>query len=93
VRAILEKPSAAQPPMDKLILISELFNISLDELVKGTDASDVDSKDVDTTETKLDKPKKGFYDIFLLLVKIFGVVLLIDVFTMIIYFISSGFPS
>ena len=81
------------PEMNKLISISELFNISLDELVKGTGTSDVNSKDADTLETKLDKPKKGVYDIILLLVKILGVVLLIDVLVMIIYFILNGFPT
>jgi transcriptional regulator with XRE-family HTH domain len=81
------------PEMDKLILISELFTISLDELIKGKGASDVNSKDEDTSEAKLDKPPKGVYDIILLLVKIFGVVLFIDVIVMIIYFISNGFPT
>ena len=81
------------PEMDKLILISELFTISLDELIKGKGASDVNSKDADTSEAKLDKPPKGVYDIILLLVKIFGVVLFIDVMVMIIYFISNGFPT
>jgi len=71
------------PEMEKLILISELFKISLDKLVKGVDASEI----------KLDKPKKGVYDIILLLVKIFGVVILIDVVVMVIYFISNGFPT
>lgn len=81
------------PEMDKLILISELFNISLDALVKGTSTSDVKSKEENTSETKLDKPKKGVYDIILLLVKILGAVLLIDVLVMIIYFILNGFPT
>lgn len=81
------------PEMDKLILISELFNISLDALVKGTSTSDVKSKEADTFETKLDKPKKGVYDIILLLVKILGAVLLIDILVMIIYFILNGFPT
>jgi transcriptional regulator with XRE-family HTH domain len=81
------------PEMDKLILISELFNISLDELIKGKSTSDVNSKDVDTSEAKLHKPPKGVYDIILLLVKIFSVILFIDVLVMIVYFILNGFPA
>lgn len=81
------------PEMNKLILISELFDISLDELVKGTGISDVNSKNADASETKLDKPQKGVYDIIFLLVKLFGVVLLIEVLVMIIYFILNGFPD
>jgi transcriptional regulator with XRE-family HTH domain len=81
------------PEMDKLITISDFFNISLDELVKGTATSDVNSKEAGTSETKLHKPTKGVYDIILLLVKIFGFVLFIDVLVMIIYFILNGFPT
>jgi len=81
------------PEMDKLITLSDFFNISLDELVKGTATSDVNSKEAGTSETKLHKSKKSVYDIILLLVKIFGIVFFIDVLVMIIYFILNGFPA
>ncbi|MEW9096756.1 MAG: helix-turn-helix domain-containing protein [Clostridiaceae bacterium] len=81
------------PEMDKLILISEFFNISLDGLVKGTCSSEVSSKVSDISEAKLDTPKKGVYEIILLLAKIFGMIFLIDAIIMIIYFISNEFPA
>lgn len=49
------------PEMDKLVLISEVFNISLDELVKGHGISAVNSKITDVSETKLNKPKRDEY--------------------------------
>lgn len=81
------------PEMDKLILISEFFDLSLDELVKGSDISNINLKDAKSFEGNLYIQKKGIYDILLLLVKIFAVLLLIDFLVMIIYFISNGFPS
>lgn len=81
------------PEMDKLILTSELFNISLDELIKGKCPLEVKFKEADISEPKLEKPPKGVYDIILLLVKIFCAVLLIDVLVMTIYFILNGFPA
>jgi len=81
------------PEMDKLILISDLFNISLDELVKGKGSREINLKETDASEIKHSEPKKGIYDIICLIVKIFSVVLLIDVLSMIMYFIFKGFPS
>ncbi|QVK17031.1 helix-turn-helix transcriptional regulator [Mycoplasmatota bacterium] len=81
------------PEMDKLILISEFFDISLDELVKGSDTSNLNIKNIGTSESKLSIQKKGIYHIIILLVKIFGILLLIDFLVMIIYFIVNGFPT
>lgn len=80
------------PELEKLISISELFNISLDELVKGEAASDVNPIDIDGSEIKVEKPKKGAYDIILLLVKLAGVIFLVDLIILIIYFVFNGFP-
>ncbi len=81
------------PEMNKLISISDFFNISLDKLVKDTTTLDINSKDSATFAVKIDKPKKGIYDIIFLIVKIFGVIVLIDVIVMIIYFSLNGFPD
>lgn len=81
------------PEMNKLILMNDFFNISLDKLVKGTTTLDINLKDTATSVVEMDKPKKGIYDIILLIVKIFGVIVLIDVIVMIIYFSLNGFPD
>lgn len=80
------------PDMEKLAALSELFEISLDELVLGkvpvrTKLDELSAK-VMTAENK-QKARKG--------VKIAGViagtVLAVDVVSMIIYFLLWGFPK
>ena len=88
------------PDMEKLIALSDLFEISLDELIKG-ECSDVSAPKSDksevlnileekifTTDNK-QKAKKGL--------KVAGiaaaVILSIDFLTMIIYFILYGIPK
>lgn len=87
------------PDMEKLIILSDYFNISLDELVlgkipkqsennaKSTAVQIVDEK-ILTKENK-NKMKKGL--------KIAGIIfvmlLIVDVLSMIIYFIVNGIPG
>lgn len=80
------------PDMEKLIALSELFGISLDELVLGkvpvtTKLDELGAK-VMTTENK-SKAKKGL--------KLAGIiaaaVLAIDAISMIVYFLIWGFPK
>lgn len=86
------------PDMDKLIALGNVFEISLDELVKGISAgnqanrggeiSQVLEKEVLTLENKV-KVKKGLKFAAIIL----GVVLAIDVISFIIYFSLFGFPN
>ena len=80
------------PDLDKLVLLSELFEISLDELVLDkvpvtTKLNELGAK-VMTKENK-QKAKKGL--------KVFGIiagaVLAIDAISAIIYFLCWGFPN
>ncbi len=90
------------PDMEKLVAISELFDISLDELVldkavKNDEASEQkvksdlysDIKEHVLTENNKKKAKKGL--------KIAGIVLgalvLIDLISMIVYFVFFGMPQ
>ncbi len=90
------------PDMEKLVAISELFDISLDELVldkavKKDEASEQkvksdlysDIKEHVLTENNKKKTKKGL--------KIAGIVLgalvLIDLISMIVYFVFFGMPQ
>ena len=80
------------PDMDKLVLLGELFGISLDELVLGkvpvtTKLDDLGAK-VMTTENK-QKAKKCLKIVSI----IAGGVLAIDAVSMIVYFLIWGFPK
>jgi len=90
------------PDMEKLVAISELFEISLDELVlnktpqpaepseqivKSEMYSDI--KEHVLTEDNKKKAKKGLK----LAGIVFGAILLIDLISMVIYFILFGFPQ
>ena len=80
------------PDMEKLVLLAELFEISLDELVLDknplTAKLDAFAAKVMTGERKK-KARKGM--------KIFGIiaaaVLAIDVISMLVYFLCWGFPQ
>lgn len=88
------------PDMEKLIAISDLFNISLDTLITGKE-----EEPQPTTTTKpefitvlnekvlTEKNKKKAKSILKVVGIIAGVVLAIDAITMIIYFAINGFPQ
>lgn len=80
------------PDMEKLVAISDLFGISLDELVLDkTPESTAQSKPVklELSEENKKKAKKGLKIAGLLL----GVVFLVDLISMIVYFILNGAPK
>jgi transcriptional regulator with XRE-family HTH domain len=92
----------SSPDMEKLVAISELFDISLDELVldkavKKEEASEQvvqselysDIKEHVLTEDNKKKAKKGLKIAGIVL----GVLLLIDLVSMIIYFALFGIPQ
>lgn len=80
------------PDMDKLVLLGELFEISLDELVLGkvpvTTKLDKLGASIMTTENK-QKAKKGLKVIGI----IAGVILAVDAVSMLVYFLFWGFPK
>ena len=94
------------PEMEKLVAISDLFDISLDELVlnKAPEPENVPNTQVQTagaamysdikenvlTEDNKKKAKKGFK----IAAIIAGVIVLIDIISMIVYvIINGGFPK
>ena len=88
------------PDMEKLAAISDLFEISLDELVMdkvssrtGEDStkSEIVSqiKEKILTDENKQKAKRGFKIIAI----VFGIILLIDVISMVVYFSLYGFPQ
>ena len=92
----------SSPDMEKLVAISELFDISLDELVldkavkkdevsEQTVKSDLysDIKEHVLTEDNKKKTKKGLKIAGIVL----GALLLIDLISMIVYFVFFGMPK
>lgn len=85
------------PDMEKLTMLADLFDISLDELVLGK--VPVESKEKSSSielltqklgnEDNKRKMKKGFKILGIIL----GAVLIIDVISMIIYFVLNGLPK
>lgn len=78
------------PDMEKLIAISDLFEISLDELVMGKEVADKNewTEKILTTDNKK-KAKKGLKVAAIVL----GVFVLIDIISMIVYFSVYGVPQ
>lgn len=88
------------PDLEKLVAISDLFEISLDELVldkaavssEGTSSkSEVLSelKEKLLTDENKKRAKKGFKIAGI----VFGVLVLADVISMVVYFSINGFPN
>ena len=88
------------PDMEKLIAISDLFEISLDELVmdkvpehigENTAKSEIvgELKEKVLTEKNKQKAKRGLK----IAAIIFGIIVLIDVISMIVYFSLYGLPQ
>ena len=88
------------PDMEKLIAMSDLFGVSLDELVldkapaqpaapAATSSTLSEVKQTVLTEENKKKAKKGLK----IAAIIFAVILAIDLLSMIIYFIFWGFPE
>jgi transcriptional regulator with XRE-family HTH domain len=90
------------PDMEKLVAMSDLFEISLDELVKGVEPEKEtasgqisrsefysDFKEYVLTEDNRKKVKKGLLTMGI----IAGAVLLIDILSFIVYVLMYGFPK
>lgn len=88
------------PDMEKLIALSDLFEISLDELVldkEPTPIGEISAKTEIVSELKekvlTDANKKNAKKFLKISAIIFGIIFLIDVISMIVYFILYGFPK
>lgn len=88
------------PDMEKLIALSDLFEISLDELVldkEPTPIGEISAKTEIVSELKekvlTDANKKNAKKCLKISAIIFGIIFLIDVISMIVYFILYGFPK
>lgn len=87
------------PDMEKLIAMSDLFDVSLDKLVMGKEDEEKSSQ---TTKSELvtvlnekvltSKNKKKAKSVLKIVGIIIGAILLIDVISMIIYFAVNGIP-
>ena len=93
------------PELEKLIALSDFFEVSLDELVMET--KEVKSSD---DSTKTETVKKGYFEniidtidknkikvstkkIIKIVLIILGIVLAVDFISMVIYFLLNGTPS
>ena len=88
------------PDMEKLIAISDMFQISLDELVMDkvqTQTGETPSKAEVVNELKekvlTDENKKKAKKVLKIAAIILGVIVLIDVISMIVYVSLYGFPQ
>ncbi len=88
------------PDMEKLVAISDLFEISLDELVldkAAVSSEETFSKSEVLSELKekllTDENKKRAKKGFKIAGIVFGVLVLADVISMVVYFSINGFPN
>lgn len=88
------------PEMEKLILLSEFFNVSLDELVKGKNSEykvENHTRENTTATNNHVEKERTTSDILLLVLKFLGIaacaLFLVDIVVMITYFVAKGFPS
>lgn len=88
------------PDMEKLVALSDLFEISLDELVMdkipahvGETSSKSDIVNVLNDKVITDENKQNAKRGLKIVAIVLGIILLIDVIFMIVYFCLSGFPQ
>lgn len=76
------------PELEKLVLLSSFFEVSLDDLIKGSSSQQNSSKARLSSESKTIIKRAMIF-----LAIIIGVVVVIDVVSMIIYFVINGAPT
>ena len=96
----LTQEGDSTPDMEKLIAISDMFEISLDELVMDkvpTQIGETSFKSEIASELKekilTDENKKKTKKVFKIAAIIFGIIFLIDFISMIVYVSLYGFPQ
>lgn len=88
------------PEMEKLVAISDLFDVSLDVLVMGKEEKN-EAKESKNSEfatvlnekVLTEKNKKKAKSIIKIIAIILGIVIAVDVISAIIFFAISGFPT
>ena len=87
------------PDMEKLIAMSDLFDVSLDKLVmgkeeeKGQEAQKSEFVTVINEKVLTDKNKKKAKSVLKIIAIIAGVVFAIDAISVIVFFAICGFPT
>ena len=87
------------PDMEKLIAMSDLFDVSLDKLVmgkeeeKGQEAQKSEFVTVINEKVLTDKNKKKAKSVLKIIAIIAGVVFAIDAISVIVFFAVCGFPT
>lgn len=93
------------PELEKLVALSDLFHISLDELVLDVKNNESDNDNVKTESSEkyslsklivkivTEKNRKTSRKVFKIVLIIIGIVFAIDFISMIIYFLLHGIPS
>ncbi len=87
----------ATPDLDKVVIMSEVFEVTTDYLLKGIEpVKDNDHKTMaDVIDQKILTPKNAgrAKSIFKWVLIVIGAIVAIDVISMIIYFAINGFPG
>ena len=85
------------PDIDKIVTLSEIFDVTTDYLLKGIEPVEVkDHKtmaDVIDQKVLTEKNGKRAKSILKWVLIIFGAILAIDAISMLIYFLIGGFPT
>ena len=85
------------PDLDKVIILSEIFDVTTDYLLKGIEpAETIDHKtmaDVVDQKVLTEKNGKRAKTILKWVLIVFGAFLAIDFISMLVYFIINGFPT
>ena len=87
----------ATPDLDKVVIMSDIFEVTTDYLLKGIEPVKTDDHktmaDVIDSKVLTDKNGKRAKKILKWVLIGFGILLTVDIITMLIYFLVNGFPA
>ncbi len=87
----------ATPDLDKVVIMSDIFEVTTDYLLKGIEPAKTDDHktmaDVIDSKVLTDKNGKRAKKILKWVLIGFGILLTADLITMLIYFLVNGFPA
>ena len=85
------------PDLDKVIILSEIFDVTTDYLLKGIEPAETDDHktmaDVVDRKVLTEKNGKRAKTILKWVLIVFGALLAIDFISMLVYFLINGFPT
>jgi transcriptional regulator with XRE-family HTH domain len=85
------------PDLDKVIILSEIFDVTTDYLLKGIEPAETDDHktmaDVVDRKVLTEKNGKRAKTILKWVLIVFGALLTIDFISMLVYFLINGFPT